>query len=151
MFRVSTNLTLFFKFFIPIFWIVFFGAFTIVSWFAPGQYFGELAGLPFRIGTAIFFITGVLLLYFTLLPLKRVELDEDYLYVTNYFKTARYPYHNVKKMVSSDFLFIKLVSIHLKAGGIFGKRMRFLASKHRFNSFFEKYPHLAAQILTAEE
>ena len=144
--RVSTNLTLFYKFFIPIFWIVFFGAFTITTFAYRAEYYGDIPGQPFRIGTVIFFVSGVALLYFSLMRLKRVEMDELFVYVTNYFKNFRYPFHNIQKISQSKFLFLNIVTIHLKTPGTFGKSIRFIASNARYNSFWEQYPELKEQV-----
>lgn len=140
--RVSTNSTLFFKFFIPIFWIVFFGAFTSAIFLYDFEYFGNIPKIPFRIGALFFFLSGVLLFYFTLMRLKRVEMDELFIYVTDYFKHFRYPYHNIEKLEESSFLFLQVVTIHLKEPGRFGKKMSFITSKIRYAGFFEKHPNL---------
>ena len=138
--RVSTNLTLFFKFFIPIFWIVFFGAFTVTVFAYPSEYYGEIPGQAFRIGTVFFFLSGVAMLYFTLMRLKRVEMDEHFVYVTNYFKNYRYPFHNIEKIEESRFLFLTMVIIYLKTPGNFGKSIRFIASNSKYKNFWETYP-----------
>ena len=88
--RVSSNLTLLFKIFIPTAWIAFFTPMTIAFLIA------ERANLPFgggtvvRIGFLVGFLLFLLLIYYLLLPLKRVELAQDGIYVSNYFKTYRY-------------------------------------------------------------
>lgn len=140
--RVSTDLTLFYKFFIPIFWIVFFGAFTISVLALNRAYYGSIAGGPFRIGVVVFFLSSVAGLYFSLMRLKRVEMDEDFVYVTNYFRTVRYPYHNIEKIRESDFLFLKIVNLYLHTPGRFGRRITFVASQSRFRLFWEQHPGL---------
>lgn len=140
--RVSSNSTLFFKFFVPIFWIVFFGAFTVATFAYNFEYFGNIPKWPFRIGVLVFFLSGVLMFYFTLMRLKRVEMDELFIYVTDYFKHYRYPYHNVEKFQESNFLFLQIVTLHLKEPGNFGKKVTFISSKNRYESFFETHPNL---------
>lgn len=141
--RVSTNSTLFLKFFIPVFWIVFFGSFTIAVFAYNFEYFGNIPKLPFRIGTLVFFFSGILTLYLSLMRLKRVEMDELFVYVTDYFKHYRYPYHNIEKLEESTFLFLQVVTIHLKESGSFGKKITFVSSKNRYAGFFEKHPELS--------
>lgn len=145
--RVSTNLTLFFKFFIPVFWIVFFGAFTITAFAYKSEYYGDIPGGPFRIGAVFFFVSGVVLLLFTLMRLKRVEMDDHFVYATNYFKNFRYPYHNIEKIEESKFLFLTNVIIHLKTPGSFGKQIRFIASNVHYRSFWEQHPELREQLV----
>lgn len=140
--RVSTNLTLFFKFFIPVFWLVFFGAFTIAALLLDYEYVGSISAATFRIGTVLFFVSGAVLFAFTLMRLKRVEMDENFVFVTNYFKSVRYPYHNIEKIEESSFLFLKVVSIHLKTPGSFGRRVVFLASLKLYQLFWDAHPEL---------
>lgn len=142
MYRVSTNLTLFFKFFIPVFWIVFFGSFTLAV-FAYGAELGSLFGRPsFKWGTLASFSGGVLLLALTLMRLKRVELNEDFVYVTDYFRSYRYPWHNIAAIEESDFMFIRLVRITFKTPGKFGRRIRFMASHRLYAAFWAAHPGL---------
>lgn len=144
--RVSTNLTLFYKFFVPIFWIVFFGSMTIAAFVYDNAYYGEIPGGPFRIGLVIFFITGVAMFLFTLMRLKRVEMGADGLYVTNYFKHLRYPFADIEKIGESEFLFFKVVTVHLRAKGTFGKKFTFIASRDRYGEFWRQHPNLHDEI-----
>jgi hypothetical protein len=140
--RVSTNLTLFYKFFVPVFWIVFFGSMTIAAFVYDNAFYGEIPGGPFRIGLVTFFISGVIMFLFTLMRLKRVEMGNDGMYVTNYFKHLRCPYEDIEKIAESEFLFFKVVTVHLRAKGTFGKKFTFLASRDRYAEFWRKYPNL---------
>jgi hypothetical protein len=140
--RLSTNYTLFLKFFIPIFWLVFFGLF-LLAMFTFGK---DLAGFfqqpLFQIGAILFYLSGLALFYFTLLSIKRVEADEHFVYVTNYFKTFRYPWHNVASIEESSFLSFKTVTITLKEAGQFGPNIRFVASKRLYEGFWKEYREL---------
>lgn len=147
MHRLSSNATLLLKFFIPVFWIVFFGASTLAALLYQYDYIGNTPAVYFRAGMAFFYITGVLLFAFTLLRLKRVEADADFLYVTNYFKTARYPFHHVARFRLSRFLFLQLATVQFQESGIFGKRIFFLASRHLVEGYFTAYPERKAQLL----
>ncbi|HMQ64365.1 MAG TPA: hypothetical protein PKE06_27020 [Flavilitoribacter sp.] len=144
--RVSTNLTLFFKFFVPIFWIVLFGSFTVAVLALNYDHYGDFRGGPFRIGTLVFYVSGVIMLLFTLLRLKRVEMDSEFIFATNYFKYARYPYHQVEKISESSFLFLKVVRVTLKTAGIFGKSFMFIASNNRYRAFWTEHPELKAAL-----
>lgn len=144
--RISSNSTLFFKFFIPIFWLVFFGA-TVLAIFAYGeQLAGGLDQPLFKLGAVLFYLSGLALFYFTLFPLKRIELDADYAYVTNYFKTYRYPWHNVVGIRTSSFLFLTVARLELQEGGAFGQRIPFIASRRLLESFQEEHPGLLQEL-----
>ena len=85
---------------------------------------------------------------FTLMRLVRVEADEQFLYVTNYFKAARYPYHNIETLQESQFLGFMLINVVFKQSGIFGKRINFVASKQLYRSFWEQHPDQKATLPT---
>lgn len=151
MHRLSSNATLLLKFFIPVFWIVFFGAITLAALLYQYDYVGNTPAVYFKGGMVFFYVTGVLLFAFTLLRLKRVEADAGFLYVTNYFKTARYPFHSVAHLRLSRFLFLQLATVHFRESGIFGKRIFFLASRHLVDGYFTAYPELRSQLLDEAE
>ncbi len=144
--RVSTNLTLFYKIFIPTFWIVFFGAVLIATLLLPYQYVGNIPRATFQAGMALFFLSGIGALYLTLLPLKRVEMDRDFLYATNYFKTYRYPYHNIDKIAVSRFLFFSTATVHLRERGSFGSQIRFIPSLFRLKDFLDTHPEIGERV-----
>ncbi len=133
--RLSTNMTLFFRFFLPIMWIVILGSTTIAIWFAGQDVLGGIGTPEVRWGALVFYLSGVALLGLTLMRLKRVESDQEYLVVTNYFKTVRYPWRDVDKIKERKVLFLELVTIELKAPGRFGRRLHFLASKKLYAGF----------------
>ena len=148
--RVSTNLTLFYRFFIPIFWIVLFGSMTAAVFLSPKAAYGSIPGPQFRLGLLIFFLSGALMLFFTLLQLKRVEMDDHFVYVTNYFKNFRYPYHNIEHIHETKFFFLQLVTITLKVKGSFGKKIAFIASNRLYHSFWKEHPDLYEQLKKEE-
>lgn len=141
--RVSSNATLFLKIFIPTIWTVFFGAFSIGVWLVEVPYFGPIPALWMKLGLTAFVLLGIAFFYFTFLKLKRVELDELYVYASNYFRTYRYPFHNIEKITESDLTLFHIVRIHLKVPGNFGKKLVFLLDEPMLEDFFGKYPTVA--------
>ncbi len=144
--RISSNATLFLKIFIPTLWLVFFGMFTIAIWTTEIAYFGPVPALWMKLGLTIFLIFGFTFFYFTFIQLKRVELDELYVYASNYIKTYRYPYHNIEKFTERDLVLFHVVRIHLKVAGKFGKKLTFLLDEAMFQDFLAKYPDMAVSI-----
>lgn len=142
--NVSSNWTLFLKIFFPIFWGVFFGAMTIAFWLTDSTSIGNMSIFNFRLLMTSFFITGMLVLYFSLMQLKRVEVNEHFLYITNYKDTARYPFHNVEKLEEANYFLFKIVKVYLKTPGIFGKKMIFLSNSFRLQEVLKKRTELAA-------
>jgi hypothetical protein len=148
--RLSSNLTLFFKFFVPVFWLVFFGALILAMFVYKDAQIGEFNDAGFRLGALAFYLSGALLLYFFLLPLKRVEAEDDFLYVTNYFKTFRYPWHNVDRLEESRLGLFTVVTVVLKTPGNFGSKMRFIASNRLYRAFWAEHAGLATALGRAE-
>ncbi|MBX2817310.1 MAG: hypothetical protein KTR24_14980 [Saprospiraceae bacterium] len=140
--RISSSATLGLKLFLPTFWIVFFGAMTIALLFAGSSRAPILGSLTFKLGVLGFFLLGVLLLYFTVIQLKRVELDHEYVYVTNFFKSYRYPLHQIERLVDGDYTLFHLGHFYLKTPGSFGKKITFLQSRQKFVAFMNSSPEL---------
>jgi len=147
MYRVSTNATLFFKFFIPVIWIVFFGAFTITALSLRYSYVANIPAATFRIAVVVFYLGGIAFLYWAFLRLKRVEMDEHFVYVTNYFKTFRYPYHNVERLTYNNYLIGRSATLHLREPGQFGSKMTFIPSRSNFAQFLDEYPNIKRHLL----
>jgi hypothetical protein len=145
--RVSSNQTLFLKFFVPVFWIVFFGAFTLASLSFKFSYVGNIPALYFRIGVVFFYVSGLAMFVFTLMRLVRVEMGPDSIYVTNYFKHVQYPFASVASVEVSRFVFLKIGIVQLHEKGIFGKRLNFIANTSRLEDYWADYPEVKAQLL----
>ncbi len=144
--RISSNATLFLKIFIPTIWMVFFVAFTIAVWISDVSYFGPVPAIWMKLGLAAFVALGATFFYLTFLRLKRVELDELYVYASNYYNTYRYPYHNIEKITERDMALFHIVHIYLKVPGKFGKKLTFLLDEDMFKDFLAKYPDVAVTL-----
>ncbi len=143
--QVSTSLTLFLKIFVPLFWTVIFFSFTMAVWFLDRSHFAGLPIQTFRYGITVFLLVGITFFYFTVLQLKRVEMDQAHIFATNYFKNYKYPWSNVENIKERDFVIFRTIHIILKEPGTFGKKITFVASRRKFNSFIKENPHLFEQ------
>ena len=138
--RVSSNLTLALKIFLPTVWVTFFGLFTIAILFA------ENANLPFgggnfiRVGFLVGFLLFLLLMYVSVLRLKRVEFGDDGIYISNYFKTYRYKYIDIESIKESDYLILKIAVIKLKEKGQLGLKLPFVISSVHYDDFIKNHP-----------
>lgn len=142
--RISSSASLFLKIFLPTFWLVFFGALTagiLISGDDKDPLFGNWM---FKAGVIGFFLVGALVLYFTLMQLKRVEFDREYIYVTNYFKTVRYKLEDIDHLSETNLAILHLGHIWLKAKGIFGRKITFLQSRQKFDDFIKADPAMAS-------
>ncbi len=133
--RLSSNLTLFFKLTIPVGWVSFFGLFALVIFLVDTTDKPLLASQYFRYGFLAFFFIFLVLIYFTIFQLKRVEHEEGYIFVTDYFKTIKFPIENIKKVSTMNLGLVKVVWFHLRSKGFFGSRIPFLAKKATFKVF----------------
>ncbi len=146
--RISSSATLGLKLFLPTFWIVFFGALTIAILFSGIGKSPLFGSWGFKLMALTFFLVGVLIQYFTIMQLKRVELDQESIYVTNYLKSYRYTYDSVQKITQQDYGIFRLGTIHLKATGSIGRKIKFLQSRQKFEDFIQLHPTLAGKLVT---
>jgi hypothetical protein len=146
MHRISSNTTLFFKIFLPTFWMVFFGIFTLAVLMTDGIYIGGLSPIALKIGTLLFFVAGSGALYFSVLQLKRVELDDLYLYASNYFSVYRYPFHNIEKVEFRNIGIATLANVFLKIPGKYGRSISFLLDRDMWLKLLEQHPEIAAKL-----
>ena len=139
MLRLSSNLTLFLKLFLPVFWTTVLVGLTSVIWLAPEHYFGGVPLQSLRWGILFVLLTGVASFWALFWPLKRVETDGSYLYVTNYFRTARYELRSEVKSMSEARFFLRYCTVELVGKGTFGRRFRFITSNKRYENFRGEY------------
>ncbi len=140
--HVSTNATLFFKFFIPVFWTVFFFAFFIGLLISDVEYIGNIPMFLARVFAIGFVVVGALFFYLVVLPLKRIEMNPEYFIATNYFKNYRYSYDSIESIEERDWYFFRTYTIILKESGSFGKKINFVGSRKRFRKFRAENPAL---------
>jgi len=138
--RVSSNLTLLLKLFIPTFWTTFYGLFTFVLLFADTSTMQLFQSEWLKYSNLLFYIATLLIIYITIFQLHRVEMSENGIFVTNYFKTAKYSYDSVNALGYRDYYLFKVGFIKLKEKGIFGSTILFLLKKKYLEDFMEKHP-----------
>ncbi|MCP9236876.1 hypothetical protein [Lewinella sp. JB7] len=140
MLRLSSNLTLFLKLFLPVFWTTVMIGATLVIWFAPEHYFGGVPLQSLRWAILFVLLTGLAVFWLLCWPLKRVETDGEAIYVSNYFKTARYDLRqDVAGFSETRWLLLKVCTVELRGAGTFGRRMRFVASRKQYDLFRREY------------
>ena len=139
MYRLSSNATLFWKLFVPVFWTTILAGLTLVAWFVDDNTFSGSMLQSFRYGTLFTLVAAVASFYLMFWPLKRVETDGDKVFVSNYFRTAFYHWdRDVESFTETRFLFFRFATIRLNGIGSFGRKMRFLADKSLLDNFKEE-------------
>jgi hypothetical protein len=145
--QVSTNLTLFYRLFLPIFFGVFIGATVIFLWLHPLEYYANLKGSTLRFGLTTFYVVMMTFFLLTVWRLRRVEMGREWVYITDFFRQARYPWTNVKEVTETSVGFFRLVRIELAEPGSFGRKVTFIASGSRWRLFKEEFPDRLADLL----
>ena len=147
MHQVSSQLTLFLRLFIPVFFGVFVGALTAYIMMRDQAYYNNLKGEYVRFGLLAFYLSSMALLAFTVWRLRRVEMSREWVYVTDYFRQARYPWSNVESVSETGVGPLKLVNVRLFEPGSFGRRVTFLASASRWRMFKDEFSERLAERL----
>lgn len=146
--QVSSNLTLMLRLFFPVLLGVFFGALTIYFWVDRRPFYGPLDGPTVRLTMTTLYLGMMAFFYFTVWRLRRVEMNRDWVYVTDYFRQARYPWTNIAAVRETSLGFLKLVRVRFHAPGSFGESALFVASGSRWAHFKEEHPEKLAGVLS---
>ena len=136
--RLSTNLTLILKLVLPVAWTAFFSSFLLSSFLANPIEVPQFTTNSFRTGVLVFILGGMSFFYFTFFRLKRMDADNEHIYISNYFKTYRYTFDSIDSFVLYDHLLLKAVHINLKEKGELGKRIIFIPKMIHFNLFLKE-------------
>ncbi len=72
------------------------------------------------------YISFITLMWFTIMNLKRVEADQDYIYVTNYYNTFRYLKSDIDQISTKSYSFFRVTTLTMKEATKMGKKIRFL-------------------------
>lgn len=137
MLRISSDWTLFYKFFVPTVWMTFFGVATGILVFSLKP------GLPIIAGALLFYAIGIAFLYFTLMSLKRVEGTDAHLYVTNYSSTFRYTFDSLSKITSLDVIIFKVIFLHFNAPTSYGRKIFFIRRRVIWDEYLSEHEALA--------
>ncbi len=146
-FQLSSNSTLFYRLFVPTLWLGFFGAFFLAIFFSEKPEIGGLNLNSLKWELLAFVLTFVVVFKFTLWKLLRIDADMEYIYVTNYFRTVRYPLQDVEKIEVSRGFIYQYGTLYLKGKGYFGQNLSFIASKPRVEKFIAAEPVIAVIIV----
>ena len=138
--RVSSQLTIFLRIVLPTMWLTFVLSIVILlGWTIRGKA-GLLANPFIWIGLLFILGTGFAFIRFLLWKLYRLDMDDHNIYVSNYFKTFKYPFSDIESITDSSVLPGRVFRIRLKSKGSFGRNIYFLASQALWKDFLETHP-----------
>jgi hypothetical protein len=125
MHRVSSNFTLFLKFFIPVGWSVFFLTLTATLFLVDRETLPFLTSPYFKYPFAAMVLGVVWMMYRSVFKLQRVEMGPDYYLVT---RTKLGP--------------VSWNKVYFKGQGSLGTYFRFLQDDKLMQIFLTENPHL---------
>jgi hypothetical protein len=140
--QLSSNWTMAFGIFFPTLWLAFFGTFFAAVALSDKAAVGAWSIGSLRAGLGIFIATFILIFWKTLFRLKRVDADNESVYVTNFFKAVKYPHADIEKIEVDKGLFFTFGTVVLRGKGRFGQRILFLCSRRRLDVFLEENPQI---------
>ncbi len=140
--QISSSLTFIFRLFIPAFWLSFFGAAAAASLFSDKLAIPGYSALATRFALWALLGSTFFIFWKTFWRLHRVDADAEYIFITNFFKTARYKWIDVEKIELANSKGLAASTLVLKGAGTFGKNISFLASKNKLKAFLTEQPQL---------
>lgn len=146
---VSSPWTLTLKLLLPMFWFTFFGGLTIVLFFTDLSTLKE----PFtpttaRAIVASFLVSTAGLYYLVFSRIKWVAMDQEYIYVSNFFKSFQYTFDSVSKVEETKVLLWQKVTLHFHEPTQFGPSLVFFGSYYWYY-FLKQHPEILKQLAGA--
>lgn len=143
--KLSSSVTLVYKFLFPVFWIGMFSFGTFTLYFDPQAWSsrGHMQSNPapfFLIATVL----GTLFLYWACMRLKVVKLEGSDLIISNYLRTVRVPLRDVESVSASLFMNPELIWITFRQPTDFGSKIVFMPPP-RFHFGLTRHP-MAAEL-----
>ena len=119
----------------PAFWILLFG-FATLTLFLGGA---DGPNAPPKWLVLFVWIAGAAYICWSCFRLKEVSVDDNYLYVSNYFKEIAIPLTEIYDVTENVWLQMHPVTIHLRSPSEFGNKIVFMP-KARMFAFFSSHP-----------
>jgi hypothetical protein len=131
---ISSGQTIYMKVFFPVFWIGIFGAGTVGIFIAssrdPTDVFATMKWLFLAA-----WLLGSAFIYWRCAGLKRVRMDNEALYVSNYREETRVPLHDVSAVSESRWINPPHVIIDFCRDTEFGSRIVFMPTARWFGAW----------------
>lgn len=145
--RVSSQLTILIRIALPTILIsIVLSLIVLLSSAVQGR--ANIFTNPVIIASCLLLLAMLFALFkFVFWRIYRVDMDATHLYVSNYFKSFKYPFTDIDAIVDSKILPGRVYIIILKSRGSFGRRIPFLASKKLWQEFVEQHPEAFRDIL----
>lgn len=144
MIRLSANSTLFFKVFLPVFFIVFYGLFSVFLFMDEVSPIGKQSWVPYS--NLVFYLSIVFIFYKTVWPLVRVECGPDGFVVTNYRQTYKYTYDSIKTFGIARLFIWKIGLIEFHSKSKFGAHISFIIDQRKLDQIREEFGEIVGPL-----
>ena len=124
---ISSAMTFLYKSVLPIIWIVGFGLATLSMWM--GVMHGKDGAPPpesIKLIFTVLWVVGTACWLGFSLNMKRVRIDNDTIYVSNYLQEISVPVTKIRDITENRWLNIHPVTIHFSVSTEFGSRITFM-------------------------
>lgn len=130
--NLSSSLTFFYKIIFP----AFFTSVYLFTFYALVESEGMQEALPLLIPLIIV----IPMFYFMFFHLKKVTLEKNYLYISNFRETIKVNIKNVKTVQENRFINPRILTIEFDHETQFGQKVKLLAPLRFFIFFTEPHP-----------
>lgn len=129
--ELSSKQTFFLKIILPIIFIVLFLAAFIglILGYKKSEIFITIVIIMLA------FPVGIVSMYFTLMRYKKVSIDDDFLYVSNYRNEIKIPLSNIADVSETKWIRTRPITIYLKNESEFGRKIIFTPKMNGFRVF----------------
>lgn len=139
--RVSSSLTIILRIAFPTMWAAFVISLVVLLSWSIGGRVNIFSNPIVLIGLFLIIACGIAFIKLILWKLYRVDMDDKYVYVSNYFRTYKYPFQDIESIKGISFAPNRIYKIQLKSKGSFGSAIYFLASQKLWQDFVETHPN----------
>jgi hypothetical protein len=140
---LSSQQTFWMKVIFPIFWIGGFAVATITLWLPGGGGWEGANGEPVDPAFKWFFLgmtsVGTVFIWWICMRLKRVQMDNSALYISNYSTEIVVPLNNVAGVTENRLINIHPVTIVFRSETAFGSQIVFMPESRWFG-FWSSHP-----------
>ena len=144
--RVSSQGTIFLRIALPTIWLTTILSLVILLGFAVRGRAQIFTNPVIWLALLLIFGTAYAFIHFILWKLYRVDMDHRFVYISNYFRTFKYPYEDILRIRNSKWFPDRVFIIEFKARTTFGKEVAFLASQRLWKDFLLEHPDMYAKL-----
>ena len=129
--QISSKTTILLKIILPIIFTFQLTAMLFLMFFSFGR--NEYLALKFFFPVMI--VVGLFALFRTTMKYKKVALDDEFLYVSNYLKEIKIPLSHVGDVTEFKWIRNRPITIHLRTESEFGRKITFTPKSNGFRIF----------------